>query len=63
MSEPEKPLPVEQPLSYFLSSRGKPFRCECGCNLFHKPKERPEDRYECNACEAWYFYDGEENKA
>lgn len=29
------------------------FRCDCGCNVFHHPAERP-DRYECNACGAWY---------
>lgn len=32
---------------------GKPFRCKCGCNVFHHPEERPEV-YECNACEQWY---------
>lgn len=32
---------------------GNPFRCECGCNVFHKPTRRG-NIYECNACGAWY---------
>jgi hypothetical protein len=28
---------------------GKPYRCECGCNVFHHPNTRA-DLYTCNAC-------------
>lgn len=29
---------------------GKHHRCECGCNVFHKPDDNNLDIYECNAC-------------
>lgn len=29
---------------------GKLHRCECGCNVFHKPDDKNLDLYECNAC-------------
>ncbi len=32
---------------------GKVFRCDCGCNVFHKPAYEMYI-YECNACAAWY---------
>lgn len=34
---------------------GKFFRCECGCNVFRKPKpvSRP-NLFECNSCEALF---------
>lgn len=32
---------------------GKSFKCECGCNVFHRPEENP-DKFECNACGIWY---------
>lgn len=33
---------------------GKSFRCNCGCNVFHKPDDKDPDLYECNACGAWF---------
>jgi len=33
---------------------GKSFRCECGCNLFHKPDKMHQEIYECNGCGARY---------
>ena len=32
-----------------LKVGGKPFRCECGCNVFHHPGT-DADEYCCNAC-------------
>jgi hypothetical protein len=42
-----------------LKVAGKPFRCSCGCNVFHHPKpdegeEVDDDIYICNACETEY---------
>ncbi len=31
----------------------KGFRCECGCNVFHKPKGK-DDIYICNYCDNRY---------
>jgi len=31
---------------------GKPFRCECGCNVFHKPISKSKLLFECNSCGA-----------
>ena len=43
---------------------GKPFRCSCGCNVFHKPDETRQHIYQCNACESWYSGDdGEKGTA
>lgn len=43
----------EQPIRQdtMLKVDGKPFRCECGCNVFTKVSDV---RYECNACEQLY---------
>ena len=40
---------------------GKPFRCSCGCNVFHKANY---DRhiYICNACEVAYTDRPEEHE-
>ena len=36
---------------------GKFFRCDCGCNVFKKPKPVSQPGlFECNSCEA--LYDG-----
>lgn len=40
----------------FISNRmamigGQSFRCDCGCNVFHSPKN-DELLYICNACNA-----------
>lgn len=50
--------------SIMIRERGadRSFRCSCGCNVFHHPEERT-DRYECNACGAWYFDAGESGAA
>jgi hypothetical protein len=37
--------------NFMLRVGGKPYRCECGCNVFHKPDQKKVDLYECNACE------------
>jgi len=39
------------------SERGNLFRCDCGCNVFHKPDNTRLRHYKCNGCEA--EYDGE----
>jgi len=40
-----------------LKVEGKPFRCSCGCNVFHHPTN-DADLYECNACGTQYEADG-----
>ncbi len=41
-----------------LKVAGKPFRCNCGCNVFHKPRPISEPgRYVCNACDTEYTAD------
>jgi uncharacterized protein with PIN domain len=54
---------------HFLSNMGKSFRCECGCNVFHHPRNLEEyvhllqegkvksakDIYLCNACGVVYW--------
>lgn len=40
--------------NFVLTVGGKPFRCSCGCNCFHKPDREDPDAYECNACETRY---------
>lgn len=37
-----------------LKVTGKPFRCECGCNVFHQPNDKDLSRYACNGCDAEY---------
>lgn len=51
----QPPSLPESPLinSVMPKVNGKPFRCHCGCNVFHHPPEKPEV-FECNACEEWY---------
>ena len=39
---------------FTLKVGGKPFRCSCGCNVFHKPDRRRLDLFECNACGTWF---------
>ncbi|SOY65634.1 conserved hypothetical protein [Cupriavidus phytorum] len=46
-------------INIMLRVGGKPFRCHCGCNVFHHPEDMPR-AYECNACEALYEADDEE---
>lgn len=33
---------------------GKPFFCDCGCNVFHKPDDENLHLYQCNACGTQY---------
>jgi hypothetical protein len=33
---------------------GVTFRCECGCNVFHKPDKDDPELFECNSCQTWY---------
>jgi len=33
---------------------GKPFRCECGCNVFHKPDKTDLELFKCNSCGLQY---------
>jgi len=48
--EKETPEP-----NILLKVAGKPFSCNCGCNVFNKPKPVSDpDRYACNACAAEY---------
>jgi predicted SprT family Zn-dependent metalloprotease len=37
-----------------LGDKKESFRCECGCNVFHKRENEPE-RYICNSCDAEYI--------
>jgi hypothetical protein len=48
----------EETKNIMLKVGGKPFRCHCGCNVFHRPEDRL-DAYECNACETLYEGDDE----
>jgi hypothetical protein len=33
-----------------LKVAGKPFRCQCGCNVFHQPDNTDAALVQCNAC-------------
>lgn len=49
--EVDKITPVKQSLEQFtVRVAGKLYRCECGCNVFHKPDDSNPDLYECNSC-------------
>jgi hypothetical protein len=37
--------------NFILRVGGKPYRCACGCNVFHKPDREDLGLYQCNACE------------
>jgi hypothetical protein len=39
---------------FMLKVGGSHFRCECGCNVFHKPDDTDLELYECNSCGNWY---------
>jgi hypothetical protein len=39
--------------NFMIMIGGESFRCECGCNCFHKPIDEP-NRFICNACDAEY---------
>ena len=36
--------------NFTLRISGKPYRCACLCNVFHKPNNTNQNLYECNAC-------------
>jgi hypothetical protein len=44
-------VPVRKRENFMPRVNGKPFRCECGCNVFHKDDE---GHFICNACETAY---------
>lgn len=44
--------PVHNVMVYLPFSKAS-FRCECGCNVFHK-KDKDESGFICNACYAEY---------
>lgn len=37
--------------NFLLRIVGKPYRCTCWCNVFHKPDRDNLNLYECNARE------------
>lgn len=43
--------------SFLLHTEGKPFRCNCGANVFHKEWDAQEasEVYVCNGCNAAYI--------
>lgn len=50
MADPVR-LPDGELHNFTLKIGGKPFRCACGCNVFHKPDSTRLDLYQCNACD------------
>jgi hypothetical protein len=40
--------------NFIVRVGGKLFRCDCGCNVFHKPKRGYMHLYECNGCGSRY---------
>lgn len=46
-------FPDTIPEAIMLKVGGKPFRCECGANVFHHPPEKPK-AFECNGCGTWW---------
>lgn len=37
--------------NFTMKIKGKPFYCQCGCNVFHKPDKGNLERYKCNCCD------------
>jgi hypothetical protein len=58
-SEPKlepKPVMKNGKLENFMPQiGGKSFRCDCTCNVFHKPNENRPELYECNGCGERYI--------
>lgn len=52
LPDKEEVLEVKQYMLYVGGAKTS-FHCECGCNVFHHPEEKPTV-YECNACRRWY---------
>ncbi len=36
--------------NFMIRLSEKPYRCECGCNVFHKPNKDRMDIFRCNSC-------------
>jgi len=36
--------------NFMVKLAGKSYRCNCGCNVFHKPDKTRLDIYRCNSC-------------
>lgn len=36
--------------NFLLRIAGQPYRCQCRCNVFHKPDRENLELYECNSC-------------
>lgn len=36
--------------NFTIRINGRLFKCNCGCNVFHKPDRKHLNIYECNAC-------------
>lgn len=57
-TKPRKPraskLPDAGNENFIVRVDGKLFRCDCGCNVFHKPKPGHTYIYECNECGSRY---------
>lgn len=49
----EKRIAAAAGQSVMLTVGGKPFRCQCGCNVLHRLSGE-RDLYACNACEIQY---------
>lgn len=43
-------LPDGSVQNFTLKLEGKPYRCSCLCNVFHKPDDTNLSIYKCNAC-------------
>lgn len=42
------------PKNFTIKLKGKPFRCDCKCNVFHKPNKENLNQYKCNSCGTVY---------
>lgn len=55
-TEPQAPVAYKdtRPEAFMPKVNGVSFRCDCGCNVFHKPDSEQPMLYECNGCGARY---------
>jgi len=48
-------IPVTNPdgslKNFFLHVGEKSYRCDCGCNVFHKPDKKWLTLFKCNGCD------------
>lgn len=42
------------PKQFTIRLKGRLYRCDCGCNVFHKPEEKYPNHYKCNSCGSVY---------